>query len=230
MRFLRRYARVALPGPRFVRPSLEPLEIRLAMSSAAPAPPESGTLARSSWSPTCSPARPASSRRPSTRARRQCGLKTLGVNRLRLASHHNRSAQLTVSTGIEFGSIEGNGSGQTIAIVDAYDDPDLVDSSSPAFGSSDLARFDQAFGLPDPPSFVKLNEYGSATDLPGTDPAGASNPGGDWELEEALDVEWAHAIAPAANIILIETNSDNGGDMYTGATTAAGLAGSRSSR
>ena len=38
-------------------------------------------------------------------------------------------------------------------------------------------------------------------------------------------MEWAHAIAPAASIILIETNSENGADMYTGATTAAGLAG-----
>ena len=126
---------------------------------------------------------------------------------------------------ITFGSIVGDGAGQTIAIVDAYDDPDLVDSSSPAFPSSDLAQFDQAFGLPNPPDFQKLNEYGSAGSLPGIDPAGAGNPLGNWELEEALDVEWAHAIAPGAGIVLIETNSDAGGDMYTGVTTAAGLAG-----
>jgi hypothetical protein len=126
---------------------------------------------------------------------------------------------------ITFGSIEGDGAGQTIAIVDAYDDPDLVDSSSIGFISSDLARFDQKFGLPNPPSFEKLNEYGSASELPGTDPAGAGNPLGNWELEEALDVEWAHAIAPGANIDLIETNSDDSSDMYTGVTTAAGLAG-----
>ena len=96
---------------------------------------------------------------------------------------------------IRFSSVVGNGTGQTIAIVDAYDDPDLVDSSAPASSNSDLAKFDQKFGLPDPPSFIKLNEYGSATDLPGVDPAGAGNPQGNWEVEEALDVEWAHAIA-----------------------------------
>ena len=79
--------------------------------------------------------------------------------------------------------------GQTIAIVDAYDDPDLIDTG-PGFSSSDLAEFDQKFGLPDPPSFIKVNEYGSTTNLPGVDPAGAGNPQGNWEVEEALDVEW----------------------------------------
>ena len=126
---------------------------------------------------------------------------------------------------ITFGSIVGDGTGQTIAIVDAYDDPDFVDSSSGGFLSSDLARYDQTFGLPDPPSFEKLNQYGSASDLPGTDPAGADSPVGNWELEEALDVEWAHAVAPGASIVLIETKSANSSDMYTGVTTAAGLAG-----
>jgi hypothetical protein len=126
---------------------------------------------------------------------------------------------------ITFGSIVGDGTGQTIAIVDAYDDPDFVDSSSKAFISSDLACFDQTFGLPNPPSFQKLNEYGSASDLPNTDPAGAGSPLGNWEFEEALDVEWVHSIAPGASIDLVETNSDNGSDMYTGVTTAAGLPG-----
>ena len=54
----------------------------------------------------------------------------------------------------------GDGTGQTIAIVDAYDDPDLVDSSALGYFTSDLVRFDQTFGLPNPPSFTKLNEYG----------------------------------------------------------------------
>ena len=126
---------------------------------------------------------------------------------------------------IRFSSVVGDGTGQTIAIVDAFDDPDLVDSTAPGFLNSDLAKFDQEFGLPDPPSFIKLNEYGSASDLPGTDPAGAGNPQGNWEVEEALDVEWAHAIAPGAQIILIECNSDGGSDMFQGVTTAAGVPG-----
>jgi len=52
------------------------------------------------------------------------------------------------------------GAGKTIAIVDAYDDPALVDSTSPDFGTSDLARFDRQYGLPDPPSFRKLDQWG----------------------------------------------------------------------
>ncbi len=105
--------------------------------------------------------------------------------------------------------------------MDAYDDPGLVDTSSPNFSSSDLAEFDQAFGLPDPPSFTKLSQFGSNTDLPGTDPAGAGNGDGNWEYEEAMDVEWAHAIAPAANIILVEANSDSFDDLYNAIDVAA---------
>jgi hypothetical protein len=126
--------------------------------------------------------------------------------------------------GLSLGGITGNGAGQTIAIVDAYDDPRLVDSSAPGFGASDLAHFDQQYGIPAPPNFFKLNEYGG-TILPGTDPAGAGSARGNWELEEALDVEWAHAIAPAAGIVLVECNSANSTDMYRGVTTAAATPG-----
>ncbi len=115
----------------------------------------------------------------------------------------------------------GDGTGQTIAIVDAYDDPALLDSMGTGFPGSDLAKFDQTFGLPNPPSFIKVNEYGSSTNLPGTDPAGAGNPNGNWEVEEALDVEWAHALAPGANIVLVECNSASSADMFQGVMTAA---------
>jgi subtilase family serine protease len=117
--------------------------------------------------------------------------------------------------------IVGNGAGQTIVIVDAYDAPNFVDSNSPNFASSDLHKFDVAFGLPDPPSFLKLNQNGGTT-LPGTDPAGPPN---DWEGEESLDVEWAHAIAPGANIILFEANSASPSDLYTAVATAAAYPG-----
>lgn len=127
-------------------------------------------------------------------------------------------------TGIAFGSISGNGAGQTIAIVDAYNDPYLVGTGTAGFATSDLARFDQAFGLPAPPSFIKLGEYGTGV-LPGTDPAGAGNPAGNWETEEALDVEWAHALAPQANLVLVEANSSSSADLYQGVSTAKGLAG-----
>jgi len=122
-----------------------------------------------------------------------------------------------------FDRVPLNGAGQTIAIVDAYDDPAFVDSTVSNFSSSDLAHFDVAMGLPNPPSFTKYNEQGSTTGLPGTDPAGPGT--NNWEVEEALDVEWAHAIAPDASIDLIECNSNSDTDLYTGVKTAAGLAG-----
>ncbi len=129
-------------------------------------------------------------------------------------------AQIRQAYGINnilFGSIVGDGTGQTIAIVDAYDNPDFVNSSSVTFSNSDLANFDKAFGIPDPPSFMKLNESGKTTGLPGTDPTGG------WEAEEALDVEWAHALAPAASIVLVEAASSGGNDLLKAVTTAANL-------
>ncbi len=118
--------------------------------------------------------------------------------------------------GLSFNGVTGNGAGQTIAIVDAYDNPTI---------GSDLHAFDAHFGLADPPSFTKLNQTGG-TSLPGTDPAGpySSSGGGDWEQEELLDVEWAHAMAPGANIILYEA-SNAGSGLYTAISTARSTSG-----
>ena len=113
--------------------------------------------------------------------------------------------------------ILGNGSGQTIAIVDAYDDPNAL---------SDLNAFSTYFGLPTfggsgAPTFEKLNQTGG-TSLPGTDPAGPWSTTGNtsWETEESLDIEWAHVMAPMANIVLVEA-SNTGSGLYTGVQTAA---------
>ena len=126
---------------------------------------------------------------------------------------------------IKFGSVTGDGAGQTIAIVDAYDDPKFLNSTDPNFANSDLAQFDAQFGLPDPPSFTKVNQSGQTSPLPGTDPAGAGNVNGNWEIEEALDIEWAHAIAPGANIILVEATTDSNNDLFAAVKTAASLPG-----
>ena len=64
-----------------------------------------------------------------------------------------------------------------------------------------------------------LNQYGQATSLPATDPSGAGTD--NWEVEEALDVEWAHAIAPGAQIILVEANSQSLSDLMASVATAA---------
>jgi subtilase family serine protease len=98
-------------------------------------------------------------------------------------------------------SLKGNGAGQTIAIVDAFDDPTIA---------ADLKTFDAAYGLPNP-TFTKLNQTGGTTPPPVD--AG-------WALEISLDVEWAHALAPAAKILLVEANSA-GDDLFTAVSFAA---------
>lgn len=88
-------------------------------------------------------------------------------------------------------TIPGDGRGQTIAIVDAYDDPNVL---------ADLKHFDATFGLPDP-AFTKATPQGT--------PAMDSG----WAMEIALDVEWAHAIAPRASILLVEAKTSGLGDL-----------------
>jgi len=105
-----------------------------------------------------------------------------------------------------FGSVVGDGSGETIAIVDAYDAPTIA---------ADLRAFDQRFGLPDP-TLVVIGQDGSAN-LPQTDPFG---PGNSWALEASLDVEWAHAVAPQAKIVLVEANSPYDTDIFKAVNTA----------
>jgi autotransporter-associated beta strand protein len=100
---------------------------------------------------------------------------------------------------VQFGSVAGNGAGQTIALVEAYDDPAIA---------GDLAHFDSTLGIPAPPSFTKVAQDGSQH-FPATDPTD------NWPLEEDLDVEWAHALAPAANILVVEANSDSFDDLNT---------------
>lgn len=85
-----------------------------------------------------------------------------------------------------FNRLPYDGSRQTIAVVDAFDDPKIL---------ADLRTFDRTFNLPDPPSFTKAT------------PQGRPAVNGDWAGEIALDVEWAHAIAPKARILLVEATS-----------------------
>ena len=102
------------------------------------------------------------------------------------------------------GTVAGNGAGQTIAIVDAYNDPNI---------QADLNTFDSEFGLP-ATTVTRVNETGG-TSLPASDPTGG------WELEESLDVEWAHAMAPAANIVLVEASSTSLSDLFKAVSYAS---------
>ena len=121
---------------------------------------------------------------------------------------------------IRFGSVKGDGAGQTVAIVNAYDNPGFLDSSDPNFASSILAQYDTIFGLPDPPSFTKFNEYGNTaySSLPPPSPE-------NWAIEIAIDIEAVHLIAPAASIDLVEGTTNDFSDLFPAEQTAASLPG-----
>ncbi len=113
-----------------------------------------------------------------------------------------------------------DGSGMTIAIIDAYDNPKFVSrngnpdvTQDTSFIASDLHQFDIQFGLPEPAGFfTKVSETGG-TNYPTGDPG--------WGTEIALDVEWSHAIAPGAKIVLIEANSPTDADLFNAAAAWA---------
>jgi hypothetical protein len=117
-----------------------------------------------------------------------------------------------------------DGTGQTIAIVVAYDNPKLVNAADPTFVNSDLHKFDLQYGLPEPAGFFsKVGQTGGAP--PTTlDPAGVGN--NNWEGEAALAVEWAHALAPGAHILLVESN-DATTTLFTAANWAGTLSGAQ---
>jgi hypothetical protein len=134
----------------------------------------------------------------------------------------------------DFGSATPDGSGQTIAIVDAFNDPNIL---------TDLDGFDQGMNLASNSSQTLYQAYGAASSIltvynqigtditsqianSGAGPVPAVDPTGGWEGEETMDVEWAHAIAPGAHINLIETDGTGDfDDLFTGAATAAQLPG-----
>ncbi len=129
-------------------------------------------------------------------------------------------AQVRTAYGVN--SLPLDGTGQTIAIVDAYDDPNVfqsLDAFDVQFGTTTGGpNLFQQYG-PGSSFLSVINQEGQANALPPVDPNG---PGGaNWELEEALDVEWVHATAPGAKIILVEANSDSLADLMASAATAA---------
>jgi subtilase family serine protease len=88
--------------------------------------------------------------------------------------------------------------------VDAFDD---------ANAATDLAIFSSQFGLP-AANFTKV--FASGVKPP-------QDPTGGWELEASLDIEWAHAMAPSARIILVEAASNSLSNLLAAETVAANL-------
>jgi len=97
------------------------------------------------------------------------------------------------------------GASSTIAIIDAYNSPNI---------ESDLGIFDDMYGLP--ACTVKngcLVKHAMASGM---------KTNSSWALETALDVEWAHAIAPQATIVLVEAKTQSGANLLDAVDYAAG--------
>ena len=104
----------------------------------------------------------------------------------------------------------GLGTGATIAIVDAQDNPNA---------ESSLAVYRSTFGLPACTTangcFKKVNESGAASPLPSGDSG--------WGLEISLDLDMASAVCPNCKILLVEATSASVSDLGTAVNTAVRL-------
>lgn len=96
---------------------------------------------------------------------------------------------------------KSDGAGETIVILDAYGSPTAL---------SDIQAFDKIFGIADPPSFKVVTMPGT----PAWNPKDHNMVG--WAEETSLDLQWAHAIAPGANIVLVAAASNNDDDLTAG--------------
>ncbi|HUB74119.1 MAG TPA: PKD domain-containing protein [Solirubrobacteraceae bacterium] len=110
-----------------------------------------------------------------------------------------------------YGYEASGGSGQTVAIVDAYDDPAI---------ESDLAVFDAEYGLPACTKadgcLTKVSQTGSTSSLPEADKSG-------WSVEISLDVEVVHSVCPGCKILLVEANNAGFVNLATAVDEAASL-------
>jgi subtilase family serine protease len=100
-----------------------------------------------------------------------------------------------------------DGTGQTILIVDAFGSPTI---------EQDLALFDAVFGIPAPPSFTTFCPQGCPPSSPNNKLHGPLG----WSIETSLDVEYAHAMAPGANIVLVVAATSSGNAIHVAEAAA----------
>lgn len=100
-----------------------------------------------------------------------------------------------------------DGTGETVAIVDAYGSTTVA---------QDLASFSTFMGLP----AANLTIIGTPTESNYSTDANAG-----WATETTLDVEWVHAIAPGAKIVLVVAPTNSFDDLLAGDVTAASVPG-----
>jgi len=113
--------------------------------------------------------------------------------------------------------IPSSGGAGTIVIVDSFDDP---------YALADFNAFSAQYGLPQEPSTnvtASSNAVFQVVYASGKKPRYNSG----WSQEEALDIEWAHAMAPNAKIILVEAASNSSANLYGADDFAATLSGAR---
>lgn len=99
------------------------------------------------------------------------------------------------------------GKGTTVAIVDAYGSTTIA---------NDVAAFSNFMGLPAP----NLTIIGTPTES-----VFSTDQNAGWALETTLDVEWVHAVAPGANIVLVVAPTNSFTDLFTGDIQAASVPG-----
>lgn len=98
------------------------------------------------------------------------------------------------------------GAGRTIVIIDSFQSPSLP---------TDLDTFDTTYGLPARSTFFTQVAPDGLTPF---DPSNPDMVG--WSSEITLDVEWAHAIAPGAKVVLVLSKSDQDADILSATTYA----------
>jgi subtilase family serine protease len=112
------------------------------------------------------------------------------------------------------------GGSRAIAIVDAFDNPTAY---------QDLAIFSAQFGVaqPTPATFQVVYAPPGSTSVPGQCIGSATqppvDPTGGWEIEESLDVQWAHAMAPHAVVYLVEAQSNFDNDLFCAVSLGSSL-------
>jgi subtilase family serine protease len=124
---------------------------------------------------------------------------------------------------ISFNGVVGDGTGQTIAIVDAYDDPNAASDLGAFISNYSLQTMFGAGGKAGDPVFTKVG-----VDSSGNATSGYPLPDAGWAGEIALDIEWSHVVAPKANIVLVEGASASNNDLleavqYASTQTGAGV-------
>jgi IPT/TIG domain len=178
------------------------------------------------------PAGASSTASSAQRVHRACGLPPAGAaacTAVRLVSAPITAAQVQAAAGTRGVGVAAKGSPyltpqslhaayalpsetqfsstQTIAVIDAFDDPTA---------EADLGVYDETFGLPACTSangcFRKLNEQGQASPLP------AEN--GEWASEVSIDVQMAHAICQNCHVLLVEASSEEFSDLGAAVNTA----------